>query len=351
MNVEELQTRKTELLAELERISTSAELESFHLAHLVRKGTIAALFDDLRSVAPSDKPVVGKALNVLRQEVESAFEAKRSVVGGSSQKKRSAIDPSMPPRPLPVAAAGYEHPLMRTLNEMTDIFVSLGFSVAYGPEIEDDAHNFGKLNFAPDHPARDMQDTFFIKPNANWKQGDADEHLLLRTHTSPVQVRLMESGKLPIRAVMPGRVYRNEEISARSAACFFQLEGLVIDKNVSMADLKGVLLSFARQFYGEKSEIRLRPSFFPFTEPSAEVDISCFLCSGKGCRVCKHTGWLEILGAGMVHPNVLTACGIDPEVYSGYAFGMGIDRTTMMRYGVTDIRYLTENDFRFLHQF
>jgi phenylalanyl-tRNA synthetase alpha chain len=208
------------------------------------------------------------------------------------------------------------------------------------------------LNFAPDHPARDMQDTFFIKPSKDWKPGDAgDSPVLLRTHTSPVQVRLMEEGKLPIRAVMPGRVYRNEAISARSAACFFQLEGLVIDKGVSMADLKGILLSFARQFYGEDSKIRLRPSYFPFTEPSVEVDVSCYICGGKGCRICKNTGWLEVLGAGMVHPNVLKNCGIDPEIYTGYAFGMGIDRTALMRYGINDIRLFTENDYRFLRQF
>ncbi|MEP7234940.1 MAG: phenylalanine--tRNA ligase subunit alpha, partial [Ignavibacteriota bacterium] len=201
-------------------------------------------------------------------------------------------------------------------------------------------------------PARDMQDTFFIKPAKNWKPGDAGvAPVLLRTHTSLVQVRLMESGNLPIRAVMPGRVYRNEAISARSAACFFQLEGLVIDKGVSMADLKGILLSFAKQFYGDDSKIRLRPSYFPFTEPSVEVDVSCYICGGKGCRICKHSGWLEVLGAGMVHPNVLRNCGIDAEIYTGYAFGMGIDRTALMRYGINDIRYFTENDYRFLRQF
>jgi phenylalanyl-tRNA synthetase alpha chain len=257
----------------------------------------------------------------------------------------------MPSRPLPVGNVGHEHPLARTLDEMVNIFVEMGFAVAYGPEVEDDEHNFGKLNFAPDHPARDMQDTFFIKPSADWKPESGEKPLLLRTHTSPVQVRLMQEGKLPIRAVMPGRVYRNEAISARSGACFFQLEGLVIDKGVSIADLKGVLLSFAQQFYGNDTKIRLRPSYFPFTEPSVEVDVSCYLCKGTGCRVCKHSGWLEVLGAGMVHPNVLTDCGIDAEVYTGYAFGMGIDRTAMMRYGVNDIRLFSENDYRFLNQF
>jgi phenylalanyl-tRNA synthetase alpha chain len=239
----------------------------------------------------------------------------------------------------------------------------MGFAVEYGPEIEDDEHNFGKLNFAADHPARDMQDTFFVAPGFRVRGSGSEEKLsqtpdpkpqtplLLRTHTSPVQIRLMERQKPPIRAIMPGRVYRNEAVSARSAAAFFQLEGLVIDKGVSMADLKGVLLSFARQFFGSDVKIRLRPSFFPFTEPSAEVDVSCYICGGKGCRVCKNSGWLEILGSGMVHPNVLANCGIDSEEYTGYAFGFGIDRTAMMKYGVSDIRDFFENDYRFLEQF
>jgi phenylalanyl-tRNA synthetase alpha chain len=239
---------------------------------------------------------------------------------------------------------------MKTLNEMIAIFERMGFAVDDGPEIEDDEHNFGKLNFPADHPARDMQDTFFVKPKPEWKMGD-DSSLLLRTHTSPVQIRLMERRKPPIRAIMPGRVYRNEAASARSAVAFFQLEGLVVDQGVTMADLKGILLAFARQFFGSDVKIRLRPSFFPFTEPSAEVDVSCYICGGKGCRVCKYSGWLEILGSGMVHPNVLVNCGIDPEIYTGYAFGLGIDRTAMMRYGVSDIRDFFENDYRFLEQF
>lgn len=349
MTVTQLQTQTSELLAILDAASTADALEQFKLAHLVRKGSIAELFENLKSVSKEDKPAVGKALNELRMTVEAKFKEKEESIGSGKKESREEIDLTMPAKSLPVSEPGHEHPLISTLNRMVSIFTNMGFDVAYGPEVEDDEHNFEKLNFAPDHPARDMQDTFFIKPTAGNSTGVPPA--LLRTHTSPVQVRLMESGKLPIRAVMPGRVYRNEEITSRSAACFFQLEGLVIDKAVTMADLKAVLLMFARQFFGADSQIRLRPSYFPFTEPSAEVDVSCYICGGKGCRVCKHSGWLEILGSGMVHPNVLKACGIDPEVYSGYAFGMGIDRTAMMNYGINDLRMFTENDYRFLRQF
>ncbi len=352
MTVSDLQARTSELTGVIERASSTQELEEFKLAHLVRKGSIAALFEDLKNVPKDTKPAVGKALNELRKAVEEKFAEKEQSLGGGVKKaSQSSIDLTLPSRPIPVSAPGHEHPLISVLNEMVSIFVDMGFSVAYGPEVEDDEHNFTKLNFPADHPARDMQDTFFVKPSADWKVGSDVKPLVLRTHTSPVQVRLMESGKLPIRAVIPGRVYRNEAISARSAACFFQLEGLVVDKGVSMADLKGVAESFSKQFYGEDSTIRLRPSFFPFTEPSIECDVSCYICKGKGCRICKHSGWLEVFGAGMVHPNVLKMCGIDPEIYSGYAFGMGIDRTAMMRYGVSDIRLFTENDLRFLEQF
>lgn len=351
MTIRDLEQRKEELLSALDTISTTAELEEFKLEHLVRKGSIAALFDNLKSVSKEDKPLAGKSLNELRQAVETKYKQIEESFAGSTPKTSTSLDLSMPSRPLSVCNPGHEHPLSRTLDEMVTIFIEMGFTVSYGPEIEDDEHNFEKLNFAPDHPARDMQDTFFIKPSANWKAESGEKPLLLRTHTSPVQVRLMQEGRLPIRSVMPGRVYRNEAISARSGACFFQLEGLVIDKAVSMADLKGVLLSFSQQFYGTETKIRMRPSYFPFTEPSVEVDVSCFLCKGVGCRICKHSGWLEVLGAGMVHPNVLSDCGIDPEVYTGYAFGMGIDRTAMMRYGVNDIRLFSDNDYRFLNQF
>ncbi len=365
MTINEILTTREKLLADLDAIAVANELEAFKLAHLTRKGTIAAMFDDLRSVPKEEKPLAGKELNLLRQSVEVRFAEIEQLVGVSRASGGGTIDLTMPARTVPVTSPGHEHPLMKTLNEMIAIFERMGFAVEYGPEIEDDEHNFGKLNFAADHPARDMQDTFFVKPSPSSvaqasspvpRNGEpartlALQQLLLRTHTSPVQIRLMERQKPPIRAIMPGRVYRNEAASARSAVAFFQLEGLVIDKGVTMADLKGVLLAFARQFFGSDVKIRLRPSFFPFTEPSAEVDVSCYICGGNGCRVCQHTGWLEILGSGMVHPNVLANCGIDPEIYTGYAFGLGIDRTAMMRYGVSDIRDFFENDYRFLEQF
>jgi phenylalanyl-tRNA synthetase alpha chain len=350
MTLNDISTVRERLLADLDSITGTEQLEAFKLAHLTRKGTIAALFDDLRSVPKEEKPQAGKLLNELRQSVEARFKEFEQQFAVSTTAPRATLDLSMPARTVPVFAAGHEHPLMKTLNEMISIFERLGFAVEYGTEIEDDEHNFEKLNFAADHPARDMQDTFFVKPSADWN-GEGTAPLLLRTHTSPVQIRLMERQPPPIRAIMPGRVYRNEAASARSAVAFFQLEGLVIDRGVTMADLKGVLLSFARQFFGSDAKIRMRPSFFPFTEPSAEVDVSCYICGGAGCRVCKNSGWLEILGSGMVHPNVLAACGIDPELYTGYAFGFGIDRTTMMRYGISDIRDLYDNDYRFLEQF
>ncbi|HET6400056.1 MAG TPA: phenylalanine--tRNA ligase subunit alpha [Candidatus Kapabacteria bacterium] len=352
MTLNEIFLVREKLLADLDQIAGADELEAFKLAHLTRKGTIAAMFDDLRAVPKQEKPQAGKELNQLRQQVEERFKEKETALGASGGgATRHAIDLTMPARTVPVTAPGHEHPLMKTLNEMIVIFERMGFAVEYGPEIEDDEHNFGKLNFPADHPARDMQDTFFVKPFSNWQASAETAPLLLRTHTSPVQIRLMERQKPPIRAIMPGRVYRNEAVSARAGVAFFMMEGLVVDIGVSMADLKGILLSFARQFFGNDTKIRLRPSFFPFTEPSAEVDVNCFICGGKGCRVCKNSGWLEILGAGMVHPNVLTACDIDPQVYSGYAFGIGIDRTAMMRYGVSDIRDFFEGDYRFLEQF
>jgi len=352
MTLNEIFLVREKLLADLDQIAGADELEAFKLAHLTRKGTIAAMFDNLRAVPKEEKPQAGKELNLLRQSVEERFKEKEAaLVAKGGGPARDSMDLSMPARSIPVTAPGHEHPLMKTLNEMISIFERMGFAVEYGPEIEDDEHNFGKLNFPADHPARDMQDTFFVKPSADWRPGTETAPLLLRTHTSPVQIRLMERQKPPIRAIMPGRSYRNEATSARSAVAFFQLEGLVVDKGVTMADLKGALLSFAKQFFGSEAKIRLRPSFFPFTEPSAEVDVSCYICGGKGCRVCKNSGWLEISGSGMVHPNVLTACGIDPKVYSGYAFGFGIDRTTMMRYAISDIRDFFENDYRFLEQF
>ena len=325
--------------SDLANIANAEALEAFRLKHLVRKGTIQSLVEELRTVPKEDKPAVGKSLNDLRQFTDAQFESLQNSFAKKSTVDK--VDVTLPPRGVPM---GSIHPITQTLDRIIDIFSSMGFDVADGPEIEDDAHNFGKLNFAPDHPARDMQDTFFVDHK------DRND-LLLRTHTSSVQVRVMESTPPPIRCIMPGRVYRNEAVSTRALAEFHQVEGLYIDKGVSMADLKGTIMAFARRFYDENAQFRFRTSFFPFTEPSAEVDMSCFLCKGAGCRVCKHTGWLEICGCGMVHPTVLQNCGIDPEVYSGFAFGFGVERVVMMLTGIDDIRMLYENDLRLLKQF
>ncbi len=332
---------RSDIVRELPSLTSKEALEAFRLRHLVRKGSIARLFDELRTLPREAKKETGQALNDLRGYAESAFNAAEAHIreGGTTIEK--GIDVTLPGRQI---YTGHVHPISRALATMTEIFVRMGFSVATGPHIEDDYHNFEALNFPPDHPARDMQDTFFIAD-------DERENLLLRTHTTPVQIRLLQSQPLPVRAVMPGRVYRNEAISARAGAEFHQIDGIYVDRGVTMAQLKGTLLEFARAFYGNDIRYQFRPSFFPFTEPSAELDITCLLCGGSGCRVCKHSGWLEILGCGMVHPNVLRACNIDPEIYSGYAFGMGIERTLMLRIGLDDLRLLYENDIRLLEQF
>jgi len=322
---------------ELQRVDSLDALEAYRVKFLARKGLIAQLFDSLKSVSPVERPVVGKSLNELRSFVQTQFDERKSALekgkGTSTQKQ----DPTLPGRTQWV---GTQHPIMQTLDEIKRIFFGMGFVSVEGPEIEDDYHNFEALNFPPDHPARDMQDTFFIT-----------DKMLLRTHTTPVQVRIMESQKPPVRAIMPGRVYRNEAISARSYCLFHQVDGIYVDTGVTFSELKGTLVAFAKQFYGSTLKYRFRPSFFPFTEPSAEMDITCYLCGGKGCRVCKQTGWLEILGCGMVDPNVFKAVGYDSEKYSGYAFGMGIERITMLRLGIDDIRILFDNDVRFLRQF
>jgi phenylalanyl-tRNA synthetase alpha chain len=328
----------------------ASALEEFRLKHLVRKGTLAEMTERLRDVPKEDKPAVGKELNVLKTFTEAEFKRLSEEVSNKVV-NTPTFDLTLPGRRLQNAP---KHPIHQTLDDMLSIFNRMGFAIAEGPEIEDDFHNFEALNFPPDHPARDMQDTFFM--HAANADGKPRPDVLLRTHTSPVQVRLMQSQKPPIRAVMPGRVYRNEAISARSLAEFHQIEGLYVDKNVSLAELKGTVVSFAQQFYGpmlggKELKYRFRPSFFPFTEPSAEMDITCFLCGGKGCRICKYSGWLEILGCGMVHPNVLKAGGIDPEEYSGFAWGMGIERVTLLRTGIDDIRLLYDNDIRVLKQF
>ncbi|MDX2047297.1 MAG: phenylalanine--tRNA ligase subunit alpha [Chitinophagaceae bacterium] len=311
--------------------------ESFRIKYLGTKGLVKNLMGELKNV--TDKKQFGQVLNEFRQFVETKYESLKESTGNQQATAVSEVDVTLPGDPI---AVGSRHPVSLMKNRMISIFQRLGFAVAEGPEIEDDWHNFTALNLAENHPARDMQDTFYIHQNPDW---------LLRTHTSNVQIREMEKGKLPIRIICPGRVYRNETISARSHCFFHQIEGLYVDENVSFADLKQTLYFFVQEMFGKDIQIRFRPSYFPFTEPSAEMDISCLLCHGEGCAVCKRTGWLEILGCGMVHPNVLENCGIDSNKYTGYAWGMGIERPALLKYGITDIRLFSENDVRFLKQF
>lgn len=325
------------------KANSSEEIEQLRLKYLSKKGQINALMADFRSVPAEQKKVVGMKINELKQ---SALQRINELKEQFAASEATADDIDLTRTPYPVAL-GTRHPLMIVRNEIIDIFSHMGFVMAEGPEIDDDLHVFTKLNFAPDHPARDMQDTFFIEQNPN----DVTKNILLRSHTSGDQAHYMETHEPPIRILCPGRVYRNEAISARAHCFFHQVEGLYVDKNVSFTDLKQVLLTFAREMFGADTKIRLRPSYFPFTEPSAEMDISCHICGGEGCGFCKHTGWVEILGCGMVDPNVLEACGIDSTVYSGYAFGMGVERITNLKYRVSDLRMFSENDTRFLEQF
>ncbi len=318
--------------------STAEEAEQLRIKYLSKKGLVSQLFDEFKTIPNEQKREVGKVLNVLKtQALDKINELKESYA--SNGQGESGDDLTLPGTSFEL---GSRHPLSIVKNEIVDIFARLGFTVADGPEIEDDHHVFEALNFPPEHPARDMQDTFFIATNPD---------VLLRTHTSSVQVRVMEKQQPPIRAIFPGRVFRNEAISARAHCIFHQVEGLFIDKEVSFADLKQTLLYFSKELFGADTKIRLRPSYFPFTEPSAEMDISCSLCGGKGCNVCKYTGWVEILGCGMVDPAVLEASGIDSNEYTGFAFGMGIERITMLKYQIKDIRLFFENDKRFLDQF
>lgn len=333
----ETQINEIEILLKGMPCGTEAELEAFRLRLLSKKGLINQLFEDFRSVSGEDKKRYGSVINKLKNRAETQYKEAKEQLENHSEHRESGLDASLP---LMNLAIGSRHPLQIVMEEMMEIFNKAGFIVEEEREIEDDWHNFSALNFPEDHPARDMQDTFFI---------DAD--YALRTHTSSIQVRVMERGELPIRIIAPGRVYRNEAVSARANCFFHQVEGLYIDKGVSMADMKQLLLYFAKEFFGEEAKIRLRPSYFPFTEPSAEMDVTCFLCSGKGCNVCKHTGWLEIMGCGMVDPAVLDACGIDSKIYSGYAFGIGVERITMLKYDVKDLRTFFDNDIRFLSQF
>ncbi len=314
------------------------QLEALRIKYLSKKGEISALFNDFKNVAAEQKREIGGLLNELKTKATDRI-AEMKAEFDAQQAKADAPDVTRTPDAIEV---GTRHPLSLVKNEIVDIFSRIGFSIAEGPEVEDDWHVFSALNFPPEHPARDMQDTFFIT---------RDPDVLLRTHTSSVQSRVMTSQQPPIRVLCPGRVYRNEAISYRAHCFFHQVEGLYIDKNISFADLKQALLYFAKEMFGEQTQIRLRPSYFPFTEPSAEMDISCNICGGEGCAFCKNTGWVEILGCGMVDPAVLEACGIDSKVYSGYAFGLGVERITNLKYRVKDLRMFSENDVRFLDQF
>lgn len=320
-----------------------ADVEAFRLRFLVSKGIVKALFEEFKTVSVDEKRVLGLVLNEFKQLAEQKFTALQAEFEDSANNshKREEGDLTLPGEGFQL---GSRHPLSLVRKEIVEIFKKLGFIVSEGPEIEDDWHNFSALNFPPEHPARDMQDTFFVEKKAG-------NDIALRTHTSSVQVRLMEMGKPPFRALMPGRVYRNEAISARAHCFFHQVEGLYVDEEVSFADLKQTLYHFVQELYGEGTQVRFRPSYFPFTEPSAEMDISCTICKGKGCQLCKQSGWVEILGCGMVDPNVLDNCGIDSKKYSGFAFGMGIERVANLKYEIRDLRLFSENDVRFLSQF
>lgn len=317
-----------------------ADPEELRVRFLGKKGKLTAVLRGMGSLSAEERPVIGQLANEVRTALENAISAKAAELKEKKldlRLRHEKLDVTMPGSALPM---GHQHPLTRVQREMEDIFIGMGFQIAEGPEVEYDYYNFQALNIPENHPARDTQDTFYITDN-----------ILLRSQTSPVQVRVMEKQKPPIRVISPGRVYRSDALDATHSPLFHQMEGLVVDKGITMSDLKGTLETFAKKMFGENTNIRFRPHHFPFTEPSAEVDVSCFACGGKGCRVCKGEGWIEILGAGMVHPFVLSNCGIDPEVYSGFAFGMGIERVAMKHYGIDDIRLFYENDRRFLEQF
>ena len=332
--LQQIQVLKTEIAA-----FNEGDAETFRIKYLGTKGLVKAIMGEMKNVAIENKKEAGQLLNEFKLYAEEIYEALKAGSNDGQQTMVNEIDLSLPADSLPL---GSRHPISIVKNKIISIFQRLGFAVAEGPEIEDDFHNFTALNLPENHPARDMQDTFYISQNPDW---------LLRTHTSSVQVREMEKGILPIRIICPGRVYRNETISARAHCFFHQVEGLYIAENVSFADLKQTLYFFVQEMFGKDVKVRFRPSYFPFTEPSAEMDISCLICGGEGCSVCKKTGWVEILGCGMVHPNVLDNCGIDSNKYTGFAFGMGIERITMLKYQIKDLRLFSENDVRFLKQF
>lgn len=324
----------------IQNAKDQSEIEALRVKYLGKKGELTAILKQMGSLSPEERPAMGQLVNLAKQAVENLIAEKQAKLKAMAQQeklKKETIDITLPAK---VKKTGKLHPLNTVLDDMINIFTSMGFDVVDGPEVETDHYNFECLNVPADHPARDMQDTFYLA-----------ENLLLRTQTSAAQIRTMENRKPPIRVICPGRVFRADEVDATHSPVFHQIEGLVVDKGITMCDLKGVLEEFAREIYGKDTAVKFRPSFFPFTEPSVEVDVTCSECGGKGCRVCKGSGWIEILGAGMVHPNVLRSCGIDPEEYSGFAFGIGLDRLTTTRYKISDIRLLFENDKRFLDQF
>ena len=337
---EKLELLKSEALSAVVNATDEKAIDEVRVKYLGKKGELTAILKQMGGLSPEERPIMGQMVNKAKAELEEAINnafADFKAKAADQKLKEETLDITMPSTP---AKKGGLHPLNVVLNDMIDIFQSMGFDVVDGPEVETDHYNFEALNVPADHPARDMQDTFYLA-----------ENLLLRTQTSAAQIRTMENRKPPIKIICPGRVYRADEVDATHSPVFHQIEGLVVDKNITMCDLKGVLEQFAHEIYGKETEVKFRPSFFPFTEPSVEVDVTCSECRGKGCRVCKGSGWIEILGAGMVHPRVLKACGIDPEEYSGFAFGIGLDRLTTTRYKISDIRLLFENDLRFLKQF
>lgn len=339
---EQLRELREKALTDLEKIGAQAELAEWKVRYLGKKGELTAIMRGMGQLSAEDRPAVGQLVNEIREALERSYEQKEADFRQKAMEqklKTESIDVTLPGRTLP---AGALHPLTRIIQEIEDIFIGLGFEIAEGPEVETDYYNFEALNIPKNHPARDMQDTFYLT-----------EEILLRTHTSPVQVHTLEAkkGTVPVRIICPGRVYRRDDDDATHSHVFTQVEGLVVDRNIRMSDLKGILLTFARQMFGPQQQIRLRPSYFPFTEPSTEVDVRCVSCHGTGCRICKHTGWIEILGAGMVHPRVLEMAGYDSEACTGFAFGMGIERIAMLKYGVDDIRHFYINDVRFLRQF
>ena len=342
----QLKEQIQEVLAQINdlKAQNEKELEDLRIKYLSKKGIVVSLMNEFRNVSADQKRELGIALNKLKTEAQNKINQLRESMQNSNISVDADLDLTRTAYPIPL---GTRHPISLVRNDIIDIFTRLGFSLADGPEVEDDLHVFTKMNFAADHPARDMQDTFFIENSPN----DIAKNVILRSHTSSVQARVMEHQQPPIRVICPGRVYRNETITARAHCFFHQVEGLYVDKNVSFADLKQVLLLFAQEMFGKDTKIRLRPSYFPFTEPSAEMDISCHICGGKGCSFCKNTGWVEILGCGMVDPGVLELCGIDSKKYSGYAFGLGIERITNLKYMVKDLRLFSENDERFLDEF